>query len=306
MKVGIIIVTYNSEKDISRLLESIAVQEYKNLVVYIIDNNSCDGTLNLIDEYKNRISLSISSLKTNNGFAKGNNIGIQKAMDEGCDLVFILNPDIQLDKRCIDILVQRIKLDEKIGAVGPIVLIGNQPENITQAYGVNVNFKTQKKTDLFVNLKLTDEIPAEIFVDFLLGGAMMIRSNVLKITGLFEEDYFMYNDEIDIAYRIKSAGFRTLCMRDAMVWHYHDFNKKNKTGNNLMYYYMIRNKFLYFKKYHLYMNLFTSVLIEFIYLPVKIIWAMRRIGNVKLIKYYYLGLWRGLIGETGKTRTEFK
>lgn len=305
MKVGIIIVTYNSEKDISRLLESIVVQEYKNLVVYIIDNHSSDGTLKLIDDYKDRISLSILLLKTNNGFAKGNNIGIQKAMDEGCDLLFILNPDIQLDKKCIDILARRIKLDDKIGAVGPIVLIGNQPQNITQAYGVNVNFKTQKKTDLFVNVKLTDEIPAEIFVDFLLGGAMMIRSDVLKITGLFEEDYFMYNDEIDIAYRIKSSGFRTLCMRDAMVWHYHDFNKKNKSGNNLMYYYMIRNKFLYFKKYHLYMNLFISVLIEFIYLPVKIIWAIRRTGNVKLIKYYYLGLWRGLIGETGKTRTEF-
>lgn len=305
MKVGIIIVTYNSEKDISRLLESIVVQEYKNLVVYIIDNHSSDGTLKLIDDYKDRISLSILLLKTNNGFAKGNNIGIQKAMDEGCDLLFILNPDIQLDKKCIDILARRIKLDDKIGAVGPIVLIGNQPQNITQAYGVNVNFKTQKKTDLFVNVKLTDELPAEIFVDFLLGGAMMIRSDVLKITGLFEEDYFMYNDEIDIAYRIKSSGFRTLCMRDAMVWHYHDFNKKNKSGNNLMYYYMIRNKFLYFKKYHLYMNLFISVLIEFIYLPVKIIWAIRRTGNVKLIKYYYLGLWRGLIGETGKTRTEF-
>jgi len=305
MKVGIIIVTYNSEKDISRLLESIVVQEYKNLVVYIIDNHSSDGTLKLIDDYKDRISLSILLLKTNNGFAKGNNIGIQKAMDEGCDLLFILNPDIQLDKKCIDILARRIKLDDKIGAVGPIVLIGNQPQNITQAYGVNVNFKTQKKTDLFVNVKLTDELPAEIFVDFLLGGAMMIRSDVLKITGLFEEDYFMYNDEIDIAYRIKTAGFKTLCIRDAVVRHFHDFSKKNLRGYYLMYYYMTRNKYIYFKKYNLHINLFYSLFTEVIQLPFTIKWAVQRIGSIKLLKYYYLGLWRGLIGETGKTRTEF-
>ena len=95
-----------------------------------------------------------------------------------------------------------------------------------------------------------------------LGGAMMIRSSVLKITGLFEEDYFMYNDEIDFAYRINKAGFKTLCLRDAIVRHYHDFAKSNKKGNNLMYYYIMRNRYFYFIKYHLITNLIFSLIKE--------------------------------------------
>ena len=132
MKLGIIIVTYNSQNDIARLLESIIIQKYKNLVVYIVDNNSTDDTLNTVQKYQSKISICIISSKANNGFAKGNNIGIQKAMDEGCDLVFILNPDMQLEENCINILTERIKLDEKIGVIGPIVLYGNRPDNVIQ------------------------------------------------------------------------------------------------------------------------------------------------------------------------------
>ena len=105
---------------------------------------------------------------------------------------------------------------------------------------------------------LTGKIPTEVYIDYVTGGAMMIRSTVLKITGLFEEDYFMYNDEIDMAYRVKKAGYQTLCMRDAIVRHFHDFSKLNKTGNNLMYYYIMRNKFIYFKKFRLYFNFSLS------------------------------------------------
>jgi len=305
MKLGIVIATYNSRKDIARLLESIIIQKNNDLVVYIVDNNSNDETLEIIQKYQSKLSLCIISSKTNNGFAKGNNIGIQKAMDQGCDLLFILNPDMQLEEKCIDILTARIISDEKIGVIGPIVLYGNNPENIIQVYGVNANLKTQKKIGSFGEEKWSTELPSEIYVDFALGGAMMIRSSVLKVTGLFEEDYFMYNDEIDIAYRVKKAGFQTLCMRDAIVRHFHDFNKLNKTGYNLMYYYVMRNRYLYFRKFHLYSNLFVSLLFEIINFPLKIIWSLRRMRNIKILKYYYSGILDGILGKKGITNKSF-
>ena len=305
MKVGIIVVTFNSQKDIGRLLDSIIIQNYNNLIVYIVDSNSLDETLNIAHSYKSKISMQIISSRINHGFARGNNIGIQRAMEEGCDLVFILNPDIQLEEKCIDILTKRIESDEKIGAIGPIVLYGNEPDNIIQAYGVNANFRTQKKVGPFGNEKWTVNLPAEIYVDFVLGGAMMIRSSVLKITGLFEEDYFMYNDELDFAYRIKKAGFKTVCVRDAIVRHFHDFSNRNKTGYNIMYYYVIRNRYLYFKKFHLYANLTLSLIDEFINIPLKIIWSIRRMGNIKLLKFYYSGLLDGLSGKKGIANKSF-
>ena len=299
MKIGIVIVTYNSQRDINRLLKSITLQKYKNFVVYLVDNNSNDDTLNIVEQYQNEISICIISSKTNNGFARGNNIGIQRAIDEGCDLLFVLNPDMQLQKSCIDILAKRIMSEEEIGVIGPIVLIGNQPDNIIQAFGATANFRTQKKNDLFPNTKLTNEIPEEVYVDYVLGGAMMIKSSVLKITSLFEEDYFMYNDELDLAYRIKKAGFKTMCLRDAIVRHFHDFDTQNKKGYNLMYYYMMRNKYLYFKKFRLYGNLFFSLISEFIKLPLVVNWALRRMKNIRLLNFYYSGILDGLLGKKG-------
>ena len=299
MKLGIVIVTYNSEKHLPRLLDSIVIQKYRDLIVYIVDNNSNDNSLNIIQKYQSGLSLCIINTKTNNGFARGNNIGIQKAMDDGCEVIFILNPDMQLEERCIDILINKLLHDEDIGVIGPIVLFGDNPEKIVQVYGVNANFRTQKKVDRFCNRLLTNEIPPENFIDMVLGGAMMIRSSVLKITGLFEEDYFMYNDEIDIAYRVKKAGFKTICMRDAIVRHFHDFAAQNKRGNNLMYYYMMRNRYLYFKKYQLYFNLGLSLIIEVFSFPLKIIWSIRRMGNIKILEHYYSGLVDGLLNKKG-------
>ena len=305
MKIGIIAVTYNSQKDIARLLESIVIQRYENLLIYVVDNNSKDETLNIIQKFNSKISISVISSLENNGYAKGNNIGIQKAMNEGCELVFILNPDMQLEEKCIDILTKRIMSDVKIGVIGPIALLGTKPGDIIQGYGVTANFRTQKKTILFGDKKLSNDLPQEIFVDFVHGGAMMIRSSVLKINGLFEEKYFMYNDELDISYRIKKAGYKILCMRDAIVRHYHDFSKQNRTGNNIMYYYMMRNRYLYFRKYHLYNNLVLSLIVEVISFPVKIIWALRRLKNINILQFYYSGLLDGLLGKNGIANKSF-
>lgn len=299
MKIGIIIVTFNSQKDIVRPLESIILQRYDDLVVYIVDNNSSDETLNIVHKYLSILPINIIASKMNNGFAKGNNIGIQKAIDDGCDLIFILNPDMQLEPECLNTLTQRIVLDEKIGVIGPIVLDRDNPANFIQSYGMKVNFRTQRKDIFFAGKILSNEIPQENFVDYMLGGAMMIRSSVLRTTGLFEEDYFMYNDELDFAYRINKAGYKYLCLRDAIVRHYHDFNKSNRKGNNLMYYYIMRNKYLYFFKYRLLSNLIFSLFKEIVIIPLKIRWAIRRMGNIRILKFYYSGILDGLLRKKG-------
>lgn len=306
MDIGIIVVTYNSQNDISRLLDSLAIQTYKDFTVYLVDNYSNDQTLQEVQKFLSRLSIQVIATQENNGYAKGNNIGIQKAMEDGCDFVFILNPDMKLDMNCIDKLFTRIKSEENIGVIGPIVLYGdNYDDNIIQSYGINANFKTQRKINPFDNIKLTNDIAMQNYVDYAHGGAMMFRGEVLKITGLFEEDYFMYNDELDISYRIKKAGFKVLCLREAKAWHFHDFDNKNKKGYNLLYYYGIRNRYLYFKKYHFYANLFLSLLKDFITLPVKIAWALR-LENIRMLKFYYIGLIDGLLGKKGFSNKSFK
>lgn len=307
MKLAIIVVTYNSQRDIERLLNSLVKQSVQNFTVYVIDNNSSDDTLSKVRTFLAKLSIIIISCKQNNGYARGNNIGIQKAMEDGCEFVFILNPDMQLEENCIKSLYKKFLADENIGVIGPIVLIGNhlgQAESI-QGYGVKANFRTQKKKVYYGGQEYSNQLPDEVEVDYVHGGAMMIRADVLKTTGLFDENYFMYNDELDISFRIKKSGFRILCIRDAVARHYHDFDKKNIRGNNLMYYYVMRNRYLYFKKFGFYVNLFISVFKEILMIPFIIRWAIMKMENKKLLKFYYLGIFDGLLGKKGISNRNF-
>ena len=305
LKVGIIIVTFNSQNDIVRLLDSILIQEYDDLVVYIVDNISTDSTLSIVENFRSGLNITIIKSQMNNGYASGNNIGIRKAIDDECEFVFILNPDMQLQKNCVFSLVKRISMDNNIGVVGPLVLYGNGGYNIIQDFGTKANFKTQKKVDYFGGRKLTNKLPAEIYVDFVNGGAMMLRTAILNETGLFEEDYFMYNDELDISYRIKKAGYQILCLRDAKVMHFHNYDKQNVNGNNFLYYYIMRNKYLYFKKYKFYRYLCVSLIKELIITPLKIIWALRRMGNINVLRFYYSGIIDGLFNKKGRSTKSF-
>jgi hypothetical protein len=86
---------------------------------------------------------------------------------------------------------------------------------------------------------LTSKIPVEMYVDYGTGGAMMIRCTVLKITGLLKKIILCITMRLISHIELKS-GFQILCMRDAIVRDIsHDFDKLNKTGNNLMYYYVV-------------------------------------------------------------------
>jgi len=306
-KVGIIIVTYNSSRELLSNLEAVTKQTYKNYKVYIVDNCSNDQTLNLINNYLKNSSISIKLItnSTNAGYAGGNNIGIKKSISEGCEYSFILNPDMILDKHCLELLVNRIKNNSSIACVGPIVLYNqNNNENTIQVYGVLADFKSQKKTQLYMNRTLDSDIPEELFVDYVNGGAMLIRNDILMKAGFFEEKYFMYNDELDLAHRLKIKDYKYLVIKKAVVHHHHDWSIKNKKGYYILYYYGIRNRYLYFKKYGLFWYLLLSLFKEIGYFPVKILWALR-VADSKLIKYYYLGLWKGLIGETGQSKLEF-
>ncbi|MBK7380891.1 MAG: glycosyltransferase family 2 protein [Ignavibacteriales bacterium] len=304
--VGIIVVTYNSSKDILTLLHSIHKQSYNNVRIYIIDNSSTDSTLIEISDFihETKINIKVYINKENLGFAKGNNIGIKQSVSDGCTYSFILNPDMELDKECLINLINRTKADNNLDIVGPVVLYGDKKKPTIQVYGIGANFKTQKKNILFSNQSLDSSIPEELVVDYVNGGSMLIKNNILKKAGLFEERYFMYNDELDLALRINNLGYKFLVIKSAIVYHHHDWSTRNKKGYYLLYYYGIRNKYLYFKKYRFFNYLIWDLFKEILSIPIKLKWA-KRVADIKLVKFYYLGLWRGLRGEIGKTNINF-
>ena len=110
-KIGIVTVMYNSAGVLEGFFDSLDRSTYRNFVVYAIDNQSPDDSLLLAREHSARTSFPtvIIEAEDNGGVAKGNNIGIRRALADGCDLVLLANNDIEFTSESIALLVEGLE-----------------------------------------------------------------------------------------------------------------------------------------------------------------------------------------------------
>lgn len=300
-KVGILIVLYNSITHLEALARSIQSQTYKSFALYAIDcNESPNETKFLTEKFP---STYIHPSIGNVGFARGNNILAEKAMRDGCSLLLILNPDIEMAENTLLELVAMVGRESSVGASSCVVLFGNHKEagGVIQSFGQKVDFIRQKKDLLFANQKLTESrLPNTLQVDSVVGGCVLLKATVVRDVGLFEEDYFMYNDETDLFLRMRKRDYKVVVTSKTQVWHHHDWSANNINGNVRMYYYMMRNRFLYYRKFRLWFPLFADLLMQILSLPIKARW-FRKVGSIRILQYYYLGILNGILGEKGRS-----
>lgn len=300
--VAIIIVVTNEESHLPVLLKSITNQSYKNIQVYILDNNCVDNSMEIIHALYPAAKIIHSQINT--GFAKGNNILADAAIKEGADYIFVLNPDIELHIDCISRLVNLMERHRDISIAAPIMFFGleKRNENVIQSYIKNIDFKKRKIEKTNSGKVFVDGMyPEEVEVNIVPGGITFIESEVINQIGLFEEMYFMYGDESDLALRAYKKGYKMMITSAAKVWHHHDFSKKNRNGCYFKYYYITRARYLYFRKYKFYKSLLTNLIKEIITSPFKVKWAIK-ICDIRLLNYYYKGIWDGLMNKKGESK----
>lgn len=303
-KVGILIVCYNDVKHLSRLSKALHQQTYQHFSLYLLDNAVKQVHSPLFKQYFfDYVEVCTSE---NTGFARGNNLLAQKALSEGCDYLWVLNPDMEPKPDALSSLVAFMESKPEYAAAGPLVLYGASKETpLIQLFGGTVDFKTQKKTFHLSNKLLSDTQPEKTKeVNLLNGGSIFLRSSCFPEAAIFEERYFMYNDEIDLMKRLKDTDYKAAVISDSIVWHHHDWRKKNKKGYATMYYYMIRNKLLYLSKFYGVQYTILEFFKQVILFPIVLRFCIRTSG-IQLTYYYYLGLWHGLLNKTGKAKITF-
>lgn len=184
--------------------------------------------------------------KNNDGFAKGNNEAMRMAIGEGYDYITLFNMDGLVDKDCLKELVEVMESDQKIGALQARIMLHpenkkiNSLGNVTHFLGFGYpshcgeEFKNYDKFDL-----TTIAYPS--------GAAVMFRANALKQVGLFDEEFWMYNEDQDLGWRLWLTGFKVVLASSAVFYHKYQFSK-----NVEKYYWLDRNRLLtIFKNYHL-------------------------------------------------------
>lgn len=248
-KVFVLILGYNDLKNLNECLNLLLDQDYKNYEIWFADNNSKDGSVEfVIEKFPTVKSFQFNE---NNGYAGGNNDLIKKAFKAGADFCLVLNADIKVDKGLISNLVDSYKKNSKknkVGLIQPAVMLYDQPNKINTIGNVihYLGFG-------YCGNYLTEKIPRkDKEIISVSGAAMLVSRDYYENVGLFDEDFFMYNEDQDYSWRGLMLGYKHYLSVKGIIWHKYSFSKnKNKMyhseKNRLMMIFKNYNKKILFK-----------------------------------------------------------
>jgi GT2 family glycosyltransferase len=199
--VSIIIPVYNGEHHLNELIENLVNQTYKKIEIITVDNNSTDNSLELLKVLsKEKTFLRIFSNKKNEGYCGGCNKGIENAYGE---FLLFLSQDRIMNNDWIEKIVDEINKNEKTGCViGKVEREGASSPEYGHSYDV-------------YGAVLINGSPVESNL-FFGGGTVLIRKKILDEIGGFDPEFFIYQEDVDICWRIRLSGNKIKIVENAI------------------------------------------------------------------------------------------
>jgi len=214
--VSIVLINYNGKFLLERFLPSVANLEYPNYEVIILDNASTDGSSEFIK--KKYPQFKVVQNKENSGTAEGSNIGARYARG---DWIFWLSNDMELEPMMLNYMLEKVESDHRIGIctckMRRITEEGNQL-NVIDSVGGDVDifgFPYMRGVNQEDRSQWNNS--DEIFFSF--GGAMLIKREVFKETGGYDERTFTLGDDIDLSWRARLLGYKVVVEPKAVLYH---------------------------------------------------------------------------------------
>lgn len=190
----------------------------------------------------------------NYGFGKGINTALKFILNRGdAKYIWLLNNDSIVEKNTLSKLVHLAETDNMIGFVGSVIRYYHKPE-IIQAIGGGKFYPILGMGKLYMKNKhisvLNNINPQEVnkYLDYLMGASLLIKNEVLKDVGLFDEDYFLYAEELDLITRGRKKGWKLAVSLDSFIYHKESASTKDKRW--LYYYFINKSNMIYLKKHY--------------------------------------------------------
>jgi hypothetical protein len=251
-KVGVIIVSYNSRPYLDGLFASLARVNYPSWEIIFINNASPDDSEKYVREkfLPQFSNLTIINSEKNEGFAGGNNIGFGYLAEKNFDFAYLLNQDTEVNPDFLEKAVATA--GEGTGSVQSLIYLYGPERKINSlnnavhylgfgyCYGYGWNEEKAKK--YLADWRARDP---ELKIAYASGAGVLYNIKALKETGFFEEDYFMYHEDLDLGWRLRLAGYKNVLALESVIYHKYEFSKSIKK-----YYWMERNRYItIFKNY---------------------------------------------------------
>ncbi len=254
MKISVIIVNYNVKHFLEQCLNSVlASARHCETEIYVVDNNSVDGSCSMVKEKFPEVHLIEN--KKNYGFSYANNQAIKISKGE---YVLLLNPDTVIEEKTLQKVCNFMDSHPDAGGLGVKMIDGKGrflPESkrglptpevaFYKIFGVSKLFPKSKKFGKY-HLTYLDKEETHV-VDVLSGAFMLLRKECLDKTGLLDENFFMYGEDIDMSYRISLAGYKNYYYPETTIIHYKGESTKKGSINYVLVFY---NAMIIFAKKH--------------------------------------------------------
>lgn len=244
MKLSVILVNYNVRYFLEQCLYSVlkAIKDIDAEVI-VVDNNSVDGSVDMLEEKFPDVSIIQNT--SNLGFSKANNQAIKISKGE---YILLLNPDTVVEDNTFSKIISFMDDHPNAGGLGVKMVDGKGnflaeskrglPTPAVAFYKIFGLSKLFPKSKLFGKYHLTyldrDKIHK---VDILSGAFMLLRKSILDETGLLDESFFMYGEDIDISYRIRKAGYDNYYFPETRIIHYKGESTKKSSINYVIIFY---------------------------------------------------------------------
>jgi len=231
MEVSIIIVNWNTKDLVVDCVKSI-VDSTKNISfeIIVVDNGSEDGSVGALRRLKRTIGqLIVIENKSNDGFAKANNMGIKKAKGK---YILLLNSDTEVTGGGIEKMVKFAEQTPDVGVVGARLL--NRDGSLQESV-FNLPTLTRVVRQYWFGQKgLLDKLSPKgrqpVEVEAVVGAAFLITPKARDKVGRLSERYFMYFEDLDYCRRVRRAGLKVYYLPSAEVFHYHGASGRKITN----------------------------------------------------------------------------
>ena len=236
--INVFVLNWNSCHDVKFFFDAIKLSENCPFRIILIQNSK-DDTLelvNLANKYSRELDIHFVENNSNLGYAAGNNAGLNYLIEKNLlgDIV-IANPDIKVGRRTLNALSSQLIDYPNVGA-SMIRTLNSEGVRIYDS--IKLNGLSQK-------YRLTDTGEEFVVTDYVAGAFFIIRRELAEKLKLFDDDFFMYWEEVDLSLRIKKLGYSlTSVVTDSIE---RRSNPLSRTPNAI--FYSTRNSFLLYRKH---------------------------------------------------------
>lgn len=252
LPVSVVIVNWRALDETLAAVECLRLQTSALHRVYIVDNGSADGSLQRLEEaFSGIVEFVVLANPTNTGFGGGCNRALQEAIHDGCAFIWLLNNDARPESYCLGALLSAAADNPSIGMVGSWMTDPDQQSNNHSGSWMRPWLLSCGSVRTTLDL---ERYP----YSWVTAASVLVRTEALFEIGLFDEAFFMYWEDADLAMRIRYAGYRIVIAQDAHV--VHRAGTSSATIPVQRYLWHLRSQGLWLRKHHSHPTISTFLL----------------------------------------------